>query len=126
VERRFLDTVTTLTINAANMPPVTRADMRRRMAAESVGHITDQLSLHASLFPAHADACDRAAALCASIAASGDVTRISQLAVNGRDLAAEHITGRAIGETLQMLLDAVIDDKVENTRDALLRYLKLR
>ena len=126
VERRFLDEVTAFTINAASMPPVTRADMRRRMAAESVGHITDQLSLHASLFPAHADDCDRAAALCTSIAALGDVTRISQLAVNGRDLAAEHMSGRAIGECLQMLLDAVIDDKVENTRDALLRYLKLR
>ena len=126
VERRFLDTVTALTADAAAPPPLTRSEMRRRMSAESVGHITDQLSLHAALFPEHADDCDRAAALCASVAASGDVTRISELAVNGRDLAAEQITGRAIGETLQMLLDAVIDEKTENTRDALLAYLKTR
>ena len=123
VERRFLDTVTALAADAAKEPPQTRPAMRRRMTSESVGQITDQLSLHAALFPHHASACDTAAALCASIAAAGDVTRLSQLAVNGRDLAAQNIRGRAIGETLQMLLDAVIDGQTENTRDALLAYL---
>ncbi len=126
IERRFLDTVTALTAGAAVPPPLTRVQMRRRMSTESVGQITDQLSLHAALFPDHAEDCSRAAALCASIAASGDVTRISQLAVNGRDLTAVGLDGRAVGEALQRLLDAVIDEAVENTREALLSYLKTR
>ena len=126
VERRFLDEVTSLAADAAKMPPLTRVDMRHRMSSESVGHITEQLALHAALFPEHASDCDTAAALCTSIAASGEVTRISQLAVNGRDLAAENIRGRAVGEALQMLLDAVIEGHTENTRDDLLTYLKTR
>ncbi len=124
VERRFLDEVTALAADAAKPPPRTRAEMRRRMSGESVGHITDQLCLHAALFPDQTSDCDAAAALCADIAASGDVTRISQLAVNGHDLAAQNIRGRAIGDTLQMLLDAVINGDTENTRDALLAYLE--
>jgi tRNA nucleotidyltransferase (CCA-adding enzyme) len=124
MERRFIDEVTALAADAARLPPRTRTEMRRRMSTESVNHITDQLTLHAALFPDHAADCETAAALCTSIAASDEITRISQLAVNGRDLAAENIRGRAIGDTLQMLLDAVIDGYTENTRDALLSYLK--
>jgi hypothetical protein len=126
MERRFIDEVTALAADAARLPPRTRTEMRRRMSTESVNHITDQLILHAALFPDHAADCETAAALCTSIAASDEITRISQLAVNGRDLAAENIRGREIGNTLQMLLDAVIDGYTENTRDALLSYLKTR
>lgn len=125
-ERRFIDEVASLAAEAARLPPRTRADMRRRMSVKSVKHITDQLSLHAALFPDHAAVCETAAELCAAIAAAGEVTRITQLAVNGRDLAAMHIRGREIGDTLQMLLDAVIDGTVENTRDDLLAFLKTR
>lgn len=124
MERRFIDEVTALAADAARLPPRTRTEMRRRMSTESVHHITEQLTLHAALFPDHAADCETAAALCTSIAASDEITRISQLAVNGRDLAAENIRGREIGITLQMLLDAVIDGYAENTRDALLSYLK--
>ncbi len=124
VERRFLDAVTALAADAAKEPPTTRADVRRRMSGESVGQITDQLCLHAALFPDHASACETAAALCQEIAASGETTRISQLAINGRELSARNIHGRAVGEALQMLLNAVIDGHAENTRDSLLAYLE--
>ena len=122
-ERRFIDSVTALAADAAKKPPATRAEMRRRMSTESVGQITEQLSLHAALFADRAAACDAAAVLCHEVAAAGDVTRIAHLAVNGRDLAAYRLRGSAIGEALQMLLDAVIDGKTENTRAALLAYL---
>ena len=47
---------------------------------------------------------------------------LRQLAVSGRDLMALGIFGPAIGEGLDLLLDAVIDGAVENRREALLAY----
>jgi len=44
------------------------------------------------------------------------------LAVNGRDLKERGLQGREIGQVLEVLLDAVLDGKVENEKEALLRY----
>ena len=46
--------------------------------------------------------------------------RTSQLKVDGRDLAAEGFSGPAIGETLRLLLDEVLEEKIPNERSALL------
>lgn len=52
-----------------------------------------------------------------------DIFRVKDLAVNGRDLIEAGVPeGKAIGTTLQMLLEAVIDGKVSNERNALLSY----
>lgn len=48
---------------------------------------------------------------------------IGQLAVNGNDLIAQGITGEKVGDTLNLLLDAVIEEKVANDKTALLTYL---
>ena len=45
---------------------------------------------------------------------------LKDLAVNGNDLAAAGLRGKEIGETLQRLLEEVMDGKTENTREALL------
>ena len=45
------------------------------------------------------------------------------LDVNGHDLASLGITGRAVGNTLEALLRAVMDGKVENEKAALLQYV---
>lgn len=53
-----------------------------------------------------------------------DCFSLKQLAINGRDLLAEGIpAGKRLGALLQMLLDAVIDGRVENEKAALLEYL---
>jgi tRNA nucleotidyltransferase (CCA-adding enzyme) len=50
-----------------------------------------------------------------------DPLAIGDLAVDGDDLRTAGITeGRAIGETLQRLLDAVLEDPARNTRESLL------
>ena len=46
---------------------------------------------------------------------------LKDLAVNGRDLQSAGLRGKEIGDTLQRLLEGVMDGKLENTRDALLR-----
>ncbi len=48
---------------------------------------------------------------------------INRLAVNGNDLIAKGITGENVGDALNKLLDAVIEEKVANDKDALLTYL---
>ena len=48
---------------------------------------------------------------------------VRNLAVNGNDLLAAGYRGKKVGETLQRLLENVMDGKTENTRDALLNSL---
>lgn len=56
----------------------------------------------------------------------GGPLSIRELAVSGNDLAAGGLTGRNIGETLQNLLDAVLDEKLPNERTVLLQAAGLR
>ncbi len=49
---------------------------------------------------------------------------LKDLAVNGHDLQAAGLRGKEIGETLQRLLEDVMDGQVENSRDALLRAVR--
>ncbi len=48
---------------------------------------------------------------------------LKDLAVNGRDLTAAGLKGKAVGEALQALLEAVMDGKVPNEKEALLAEL---
>ena len=48
---------------------------------------------------------------------------LKDLAVNGRDLMALGYTGPAIGQALQFLLDAVLDDRLPNEKNALIHAL---
>ena len=66
---------------------------------------------------------DRMAALDALLAEQPCFT-LKDLAVNGRDLTALGYRGPEVGEKLQSLLEAVMDGRVENTREALLAALK--
>ncbi len=48
---------------------------------------------------------------------------LKDLAVNGRDLMAAGLSGKAVGEALQALLGAVMDGRVPNDKEALLSCL---
>ena len=50
---------------------------------------------------------------------------LKDLAVNGRDLTALGLKGKAVGDALQSLLEAVMDGLVPNEKEALLHHLKL-
>ncbi|MBQ2954126.1 MAG: HD domain-containing protein [Clostridia bacterium] len=45
---------------------------------------------------------------------------LRDMAVNGRDLMAEGVTGKALGETLNWLLGEVINERLPNEREALM------
>lgn len=57
------------------------------------------------------------------ILAAGEPYRICDLALDGRDLLALGYRGKAIGESLAALLDLVVADPAENTRENLLTAL---
>ncbi|NLB28827.1 MAG: HD domain-containing protein [Clostridiales bacterium] len=57
------------------------------------------------------------------ISAQQACVSLRDLRVNGDDMIAIGLSGRAVGEALDLLLDAVIDERVQNERDALLEYL---
>ena len=63
-------------------------------------------------------------ALAESILAEAPCLTLRELAVDGRDLMALGHRGKAVGQGLQQLLDAVIDGKCPNEREALLRFLQ--
>ena len=65
---------------------------------------------------------ERMAALDALLAEQPCFT-LKDLAVNGRDLMAAGLKGKAVGEALQALLEAVLDGRVPNDKEALLSEL---
>ena len=65
---------------------------------------------------------ERVAALDALLAEQPCFT-LKDLAVNGRDLTAAGLKGKAVGDALQKLLEAVMDGKAPNEKEALLALL---
>lgn len=64
---------------------------------------------------------DRLEAMAREILESEECFSLKSLAVNGNDIKALGFEGREIGERLELLLEAVIDGRVENEREELLR-----
>ena len=60
----------------------------------------------------------------AQIEAENACLTLKDLAIGGRELMALGYSGPAIGQTLNHLLELVIDEQVENEKDALLQALK--
>ena len=60
----------------------------------------------------------------AQIEAENACLTLKDLAIGGRELMALGYSGPAIGQTLNRLLELVIDEQVENEKDALLQALK--
>ena len=78
-------------------------------------------ALCAALQPQNAPACALAAQLARQLEADGVCCRVSQLAVNGRDLMAAGIpAGPALRRVLEALLDGVIRAEYPNEKPALL------
>ena len=64
----------------------------------------------------------RIRALLEEIRAENACLTLRDLAVNGKDMMALGLRGAEIGKTLNTLLDAVLEKRLPNDREALLRY----
>ena len=77
--------------------------------------------LGTAIQPERAADFERLSKLAAQMDADGVCCRVSQLAVNGRDLMAAGIpAGPGLRRVLEALLDSVIREECPNERDALL------
>ena len=68
----------------------------------------------------------RAETILDRLLAEGACVSLDQLAVRGGDLLALGLSGPAVGETLEALLDAVIEERLPNDRAVLLEYARRR
>ena len=102
--------------------------LRRRLSQYGEGRLTMLLQLQQADFCAKGvigDTGDFSAIETAlqQILAENACLTIKDLAINGHDLLELGYTGPAIGQALQALLDAVLDDRLPNERSALLHAL---
>lgn len=67
---------------------------------------------------------DRLEEMAREILQKEDCFSLKHLAVNGRDMIELGLKGKEIGQRLDVLLEAVIDGRVENKRAALIKYAK--
>ncbi len=109
-------------VGAIDRPcPKTDADVRRYLAAlgdHAEGALTVAAACHADEKTGYEAALTRAGA----IRARGDCLAICDLAVDGDLLMRElGLHGRAVGEMLARLLDAVLEDSSKNEKEILLR-----
>ena len=74
--------------------------------------------------PEETEQFDRIRAAVAAILAENSCLSLKDLAVNGRDLMALGYSGKDIGQSLNFLLEQVLEEALPNEKDALLHALK--
>lgn len=114
------DTVCALLRSVHLLLPPDRIAMRKRLAKTPYALLVKQLCFTSVIYgcsPAHA------LSLLHDVQKNGDIVSVSALAVNGHDLSACGYRGAEIGDALQTLLDAVMEERVENEKEALLEFL---
>ncbi len=112
--------------------PEDKKILRRRLTRYGVAETWDLLALQKADFsskgtgkPEEDAHFDRVADLLRQIKAEGACLKITDLAINGRDLMAlGYLPGRAIGSCLETLLQMVQNEELANSRDALLAAAK--
>ncbi len=112
------------------IPPAPRPVRRalRRFGEEALRQLltvqrADNLAQHPA-FRDKQDQLDQVEALLETICQEGQCFTLAQLAVDGRDLTAQGLEGRAVGAALERLLEDVIEERVPNERLALLDRLE--
>ena len=109
-----------------------RRTIRRMMSAHGPEATAQLIALRRADLAGHAPepealaACDRAEALLHELQAEEACLTLRDMAVKGGDLLALGYEGRALGAALAFLLEAVVDERVPNEREALLGYLRER
>ncbi len=105
----------------SGMPLSSRTDIRKLLSRLKVPFET-YLSYRSAADPDISTA--EALSLYRRIEEDRDCVSIRGLAVDGNDLREAGLQGKQIGSALQTCLNAVMEDRAENTKDALLKLLK--
>ncbi len=102
-----------------------RISIRRTIRNIGADSLEDILELKSFLQLDNPSELNRTKRIFSAILSDQDCCNLQNLAVDGNDLASEfNLKGADIGEALNLLLDAVIEDKCPNTRSSLIEYFK--
>ena len=106
--------------------------VRRRLSRIGEARFRDLLAIKKGDAVGQGTHPDNVAQLCITetrlnaVLAADACLSLRQLAVDGNDIQALGLSGPAVGAMLHDLLDAVLDEQAENTREALLAYARTR
>ncbi|MBQ7047260.1 MAG: CCA tRNA nucleotidyltransferase [Oscillospiraceae bacterium] len=104
--------------------PAQRIPLRKIAANSGISNLHSALCIKNALEPHNKDL-NLAKQIAEDIRACNDCCNIQSLSINGSDLIEEFgLSGKEVGKALQELLLAVIEEKCENKKDALLSYYK--
>ena len=103
--------------------------LRRRLAQFGWQRVSDLLALQIADFTSKgvmgsAPDFDRVQAMLTQIMEENACLSVKDLAVNGHDLMRLGYSGKEIGQTLNLLLEKVLEEELANDKDALLNFLK--
>ena len=110
--------------------PHMRRTIRRMMSAHGPEATAQLIALRRADMAGHAPepealaACGRAEDLLHELQEEGACLTLRDMAVRGGDLLGMGYEGRALGAALAFLLEAVVDERVPNEREALMSYLR--
>jgi len=117
---------TTLLANLHRSITLGRISIRRIIRDIGADTLQDIFELKVALQIDKPDTINMSKIIISEILRDGDCCHLSDLAINGNDLASQfNLKGAEIGNALNTLLDAVIEDKCPNTRSSLLEYYKM-
>ncbi|MBR6873525.1 MAG: CCA tRNA nucleotidyltransferase [Ruminococcus sp.] len=123
-----------LVIEHDNRIPVARKNIKRFMAKHDFDFFMDYLEVRRADTMAQSDymkeeklsELEQLALIAVEVNNQNCCLKLTDLAVDGKDMISLGMSGRQIGAMLQKLLDLVVDDKLENDRTVLLEYAKER
>ena len=129
-DKKTINRVSFLVADHDFEPPLSKTDLKKHLKTKTIEDIKTLLIIKKSdrgaLSESYRDISEGTAQTLRwldEIERNNECCTINQLAVNGNDLIAQGITGEKVGETLNYLLDSVIEEKVTNDKSALLTYL---
>ena len=123
-----------LVIEHDNRIPVVRKNVKRFMAKHSFDFFMDYLEVRRADTMAQSDflrqekleELEKLAMIAVEVNNEDCCLKVTDLAVDGKDMISLGMSGRQIGAMLQRLLDLVVDDKLDNDRNVLIEYAKDR
>lgn len=118
-DEKTVKDVETLITSMARAPK-SRADVKRLMR-DTGADITQELL---TLWEALGRDVSKIKAMINDIIKNNECYCLSTLKVNGRDLKELGLSGRSIGEALELALDAVIDQRVPNIKESIIHFIK--
>lgn len=123
-ETSFCREVSALMEESEKPFPDSRIAARRRLSTCKAPYLLSAFSVRRALSLQTDEETAQAYALCDTVLSSRDAIKVSDLAVDGNALLSVGVRGRAVGDMLKRLLDAVMEDMLPNDRESLLEAAK--